>query len=68
MINNLGRDFAAVLTDVSRMEYDIEDPMRHSKRRIKNDALCLLCNAVDEARRLVELADLIDKDHKNVGA
>jgi hypothetical protein len=61
--DTLARDFAAVLTDASRMEYDNEDPMRYSKRRTRSAALDTLRNAVAQARQLIELAELVERDH-----
>lgn len=65
---NLAQDFAAVLTDASRMEYDNEDPMRYSKRQAKSAALEILRNAVATAQQVIRLAELVDRDHNEFKA
>ena len=63
-MNTLAKDFAETLTDMRLLEFDIKDPMRHSKRKAKDIGLKILRNAVDSAREVVGLPALIEADFK----
>jgi hypothetical protein len=62
--DTLAERFAALITDLSRMQYDSADPMRYSKRRAKDAAFRILDDAVNTARQVAELPGLIDSDRK----
>ena len=64
MSASLAEDFALLLADLRRMEYNNDDPMRHSKRRAKTEALRILQDAVACARNVAELPGLIAFDHQ----
>lgn len=61
-MSNLMADFAKVYTDMSRMEYENSDPMRHSKRSARLLAENILANAVQAAAHVLAVADSIDAD------
>lgn len=62
--HQLAEDFSALLTDLRRMQFDNEDPMRYAKRRAKEAALRVLEDAVSTARRVAELPGLIEMDYR----
>jgi len=61
---SIAEDLAALLTDLNRMTYDNEDPMRFSKRTAKSAAYRILTDAIQAARQVAELPGLIDTDFK----
>lgn len=65
MSDNIAEQFSAVLTDLNRLTYDNEDPMRYSKRKARMIGLQLLSEAVSRARELVELNQNIEMNYKD---
>lgn len=64
MSTRLMTDFAAVVTDLDRMGFDLDDPLRHAKRTAKNAAYHALTNAVMQAGQLVALVRDMDDSQK----
>ena len=61
----LAANFATLLTDISRLPDDNDDPMRYSKRVARQAAIKVLEDALATASRLIELPGLIEKDFKD---
>ena len=57
-------DVAALVTDLSRMDFDVGDPMRQSKREAKRFANQILADAVKNARLAMQLPEIIADDFK----
>lgn len=57
-------DVAALVTDLSRMDFQISDPMRQSKRQARRIANQILADAVTNARLAMQLPELIADDFK----
>ena len=64
MSASLAEDFALVLADLRRMEFDNADPMRYAKRQTKEAALRILQDAVACAQQMARLPKLISDDFK----
>jgi hypothetical protein len=61
-MSTLMEEFARIVTDAGRMEWDNSDPARYSKRVAKDLAMGILSDAVVRAARALELPKLIDDD------
>lgn len=64
MTENIAQQFLEVLTDLNRLAYDNNDPMRYSKLKARMLGLQILSEAVSRAREMVAMVTNIETDHK----
>lgn len=57
---DLMTELAEIITDMRRIEYDINDPMRHSKGEAKRLAGKILADAAQQARDALLIVHRID--------
>ena len=50
MTDDLMTEIAEIITDMRRIEYDLNDPMRHCKSELKRLAGNILADATSQAR------------------
>ncbi len=62
--NDLMTEIAEIITDMRRIEYDANDPMRHCKGEAKRLAAKILADAAQQARDALLIVSRIDYEQR----
>ena len=61
---DLMTEIAEIITDMRRIEYNLDDPMRHCKSEAKRLAAKILADAAQQARGALLIVNLIEHDQR----
>lgn len=61
---DLMAELAEIITDIRRIEYDLDDPMRHCDSEVKRLAVKILSDAAQQARDVLILASRIKYEQR----